>query len=125
VVVRAARYVAIVCIAILAVITLLVIADRKHIFQEGNPLLLLPTFAELRGDGVEIAPAPHNARLLIGRGGRSNREALDATLAAKGWRFYEQHGAQRWYTNGHDRLRVWCRIYLHGRYWAYELDRDP
>jgi len=99
-------------------------ARRRSLFQEGNPITMLPTLLRLETSRAEILPTTPDHRLLIARMSPKHT-AIDHYLARNGWKRNDQLGALLPYHKGRDRLSVNARIYLHGRYCAYELDRRP
>ncbi len=96
--------------------------DRASLWQEGNPLTILPTLIKLERTKADILPV--NSRLLISKTYHSN-DAIDKYMAKYGWWRNDQRGSCLPYHRGKEELRVILRIYLHGNYMAYELKKDP
>ncbi len=98
--------------------------DRASLFQEGNPLAIAPTLLRLETAGADILPVAHRPRLMIRKAAPGHR-AIDRYLGQRGWRRSDQLGSLLPYRRGHESLNVTVHIYLHRRYLAYELSRNP
>ncbi len=104
-------------LAVLIVLIVMLWLDRRSLFQEGNPITMLPTLLRLETSQAEILSATPDHRLLIARMSPKHT-AIDHYLARSGWKRNDQMGALLPYYRGEDHLSVHARIYLHGRYWA-------
>lgn len=110
------------CLLVFLIIACGLWLDRRSLFQEGNPATILPVLVRLETSRTKILPV--NKRLLLAKMSWKHT-AIDHYLASKGWQRNDQWGAILPYHRGKERLNVNVRIYLHGRYWAYELDHKP
>lgn len=113
-----------VLVVILLLMTGMIWLNRRSLFQEGNFIAILPTLMRLETSRADILPATPDNRLLISKMSFKHT-AIDRYLAKRGWSRNDQEGGLLPYHRGKENLDVRLRIYLHGRYWAYELNRRP